>query len=240
MRPSARTTYLLIATLTIPFALFLWWTEADLRPRLELEVEESLAHQARLMHATIGTQAFSDSLADALGEASGSRVTLIDRTGRVVGDSEVGADRLPEVENHAARPEVAAALQGDTGSAIRSSETVSLWLLYVAMPDPRGVLRVSVPLSRADALVMRSRQWVLAGGLVTLFLVGLLGRRFVRFWQRPSPTSGTRSTRSGVEKWAGASVSKAEASWLPSARAWTKWRLGVEQRVADLSRERRI
>ena len=112
MRPSARTTYLLIATLTIPFALFLWWTEADLRPRLELEVEESLAHQARLMHATIGTQAFSASLADALGEASGSRVTLIDRTGRVVGDSEVSGDRLPEVENHAARPEVAAALQG--------------------------------------------------------------------------------------------------------------------------------
>ncbi|MGB5527385.1 MAG: ATP-binding protein [Gemmatimonadota bacterium] len=237
MRPSARTTYLLIATLTIPFALFLWWTEADLRPRLELEVEESLAHQARVMHATIGTQAFSDSLADALGEASGSRVTLIDRTGRVVGDSEVGADRLPEVENHAARPEVAAALQGRTGSAIRSSETVSLRLLYVAMPDPRGVLRVSVPLSRADALVMRSRQWVLAGGLVTLLLAGLLGRRLVRFWQRP--VTHLRDTLDAIGRGeVGRRVGFEGGGVLASVgRSVDETAARVEQRVADLSRE---
>ena len=42
-----------------------------------------------------------------------------------------------------------------------------------------------MPLARVDALVTRSRQWVLAGGLVTLFLVGILGRRLVRFWRRP-------------------------------------------------------
>ena len=237
MRPSARTTILLLAALTIPFALFLWWTEADLRPRLELEVQESLAHQARVIHATTGTQAFSDSLADALGEASGSRITLIDRTGRVVGDSEVGADRLPEVENHAARPEVAAALQGITGSAIRSSETVSLRLLYVAMPDPRGVLRVSVPLSRADTLVTHSRQWVLAGGLVTLLLTGILGRRFVRFWQRPvthlqdtlaAIGRGEVGRRVGFE---GGGILASVGQSVDEAAA------RVEQRVADLSRE---
>lgn len=237
MRPSTRTTLLILATLTIPFALFLWWTEADLRPRLELEVEDSLARQARVMHVTIGAKAFSDSLADALGEASGSRVTLIDRTGRVVGDSEVGADRLPEIENHASRPEVAAALQGSTGSAIRSSETVSLRLLYVAVPDSRGVLRVSVPLSRVDALVMRSRQWVLAGGLVTLMLVGLLGRRFVRFWQRP--VTRLQETiaaigRGGVGRrveFEGGGVLASIGQSVDEAAA------RVEERIADLSRE---
>ena len=185
MRPSTRTTLLILATLTIPFALFLWWTEADLRPRLEAEVRASLERQARLIQSTIGNQMFSDSLADALGDASASRITLIDPTGLVVGDSEVGEDRLPQVENHADRPEVAQALRGSPGSAIRASETVSLRLLYVALPDSRGAVRVSVPLSRADALVTRSRQWVLAGGLVTMLLVTLLGRQLVRFWQRP-------------------------------------------------------
>lgn len=185
MRPSARTILLILATLSIPFALFLWWTEADLRPRLEAEVEAALERQARLIQATIDTQAFSDSLADALGEAAGIRVTLMDRTGRVVGDSEVGADRLPQVDNHAGRPEVAEAMGGGTGSAIRSSETVSLRLLYVALPDARGVVRVSMPLTRADALVTRSRQWVLAGGLVTLLLVAALGRQLARFRLRP-------------------------------------------------------
>ncbi|MEK6253147.1 MAG: hypothetical protein N2B05_00485, partial [Gemmatimonadales bacterium] len=117
MRPSARTTILFIATLTIPFALFLWWTEADLRPRLENEVRASLERQAGVMLATIGAQSYTDSLADVLGEASGSRISLIDRGGRVVGDSHVDSDRLPEVENHAGRPEVAAALAGDSGFA---------------------------------------------------------------------------------------------------------------------------
>jgi len=185
MRPSTRTTLLIIATLTVPFGLFLWWTEADLRPRLEAQVELALEHQARLIQATAGAAAFSDSLADVLGETSGSRITLIDARGWVVGDSEVGPERLPDVENHAGRPEVAAALAGRVGSSVRASETVSLRLLYVAVPDPRGVLRVSVPLTRVDGLVTRSRQWVLAGGLVTLLLVGFLGRQVVRFWLRP-------------------------------------------------------
>jgi len=237
MRPSTRTTILILATLTIPFALFLWWTEADLRPRLELEVEESLARQARVMRATIGTQAFSDSLADALGEASGSRITLIDRAGRVVGDSEVGADRLPQIENHAARPEVAAALQGNVGSAIRSSETISLRLLYVAVPDSRGALRVSVPLSRVDALVTRSRQWVLAGGLVTLLLVGLLGRRFVRFWQRP--VTRLQDTIAAVGRGeVGRRVAFEGGGVLASiGQSVDEAAARVEQRIADLSRE---
>ena len=185
MRPSTRTTLLILITLTIPFALFLWWTEADLRPRLEAQVSLSLERQAKLIQSVAPGAAFSDSLADALGDASGSRITLIDREGRVAGDSEVRSERLPEVENHADRPEVSAALAGDTGSAIRSSETVSLRLLYVAIPDPRGVIRVSVPLSRVDGLVTRSRQWVLAGGLLTLALAVLLGRYLARFWHRP-------------------------------------------------------
>lgn len=185
MRPAARTTLLLAATLTIPFLLFLWWTEKDLRPRLENEARASLEHQARMIQATIGGTSFTDSLADVLGAASGSRITFVDRTGRVVGDSDVDPGRLSEVDNHAGRPEVAAALEGRPGFAIRASETVALRLLYVALPDPRGAVRVSVPLSRVDGLVSRSRQWVMAGGLATLVLIGLLGRHLARFWTRP-------------------------------------------------------
>jgi len=237
MRPSTRTTLLILATLILPFALFIWWTEADLRPRLENEVESSLERQARVIQATIGTEAFSDSLADALGEASDSRITLINRSGRVVGDSDVGAARLPQVENHAGRPEVAAALDGRVGEAIRSSETVSLRLLYVALPDPRGVIRVSVPLTRVDALVTRSRQWVLAGGLLTVFLVAMLSRQVVRFWRRPvtqlqealaalgrgETGRRVRFTGGGALASVGQSVDEAAAR--------------VEERVADLSRE---
>jgi len=238
LRPSTRTTLLILAILTIPFALFLWWTEADLRPRLEGEVRASLERQARVIRATIGDAAFSDSLADALGVASGNRITLIDHDGWVVGDSEVSSERLPDVENHSRRPEVAAALAGETSSSIRASKTVALRLLYVAVPDSRGVLRVSAPLSRADALVTSSRQWVLAGGLVTLLLMALLGRRLVGFWLRPLThlqdtlaaigrgETGRRVGFTGGGALAGVGRSVDEAA----AR--------LEERLADLSQEK--
>jgi two-component system phosphate regulon sensor histidine kinase PhoR len=237
MRPSTRTTLLILTTLAIPFALFLWWTEADLRPRLEGEVRASLERQARVIQATIGDAAFSDSLADALGEASGNRITLIDDDGWVVGDSEVSSNRLPDVENHTSRPEVAAALDGETSSSIRASETVALRLLYVAVPDSRGVLRVSAPLARADALVTRSRQWVLAGGLLTLFLMALLGRQLVGFWLRPVTRlqdtlaaigRGETGRRVGFEG-GGALASVGRSVDEAAAR--------LEERLADLSRE---
>jgi two-component system phosphate regulon sensor histidine kinase PhoR len=238
MRPTARTTLLLAATLTIPFALFLWWTEADLRPRLETEVRTSLEQQARVIQAAIGTASYTDSLADLLGEASGSRITLINRAGRVVGDSEVDASRLRQIDNHAERTEVAAALRGDPGFAIRASETVALRLLYVAVPDPRGVVRVSVPLTRVDGLVSRSRQWVMAGGLTTLVLIGFLGRHLGEFRTQPvtrlkdaleAVGRGEAGVRTGLEG-RGAMASLGRSVDETAAR--------VEETLAVLSRER--
>ena len=238
MRPSTRTTILILATLTIPFALFLWWTEADLRPRLEGEVRASLERQARVMRFTMGTASYTDSLADVLGEASGSRVTLIDPNGRIVGDSDVDSDRLSGVENHAGRPEVAAALAGNSGFAIRASETVALRLLYVAVPDPRGVLRLSVPLSRIDGLVSRSRQWVLAGGLATLLLVGLLSRNLARFWTRP--VARLQETLAAVGRGEIGSRASFEGSGALASvgRSVDEAAARIEERVAELSRER--
>ena len=238
MRPSTRTTILILATLTIPFALFLWWTEADLRPRLEGEVRASLERQARVMRFTMGTASYTDSLADVLGEASGSRVTLIDPNGRIVGDSDVDSDRLSGVENHAGRPEVAAALAGNSGFAIRASETVALRLLYVAVPDPRGVLRLSVPLSRIDGLVSRSRQWVLAGGLATLLLVGLLSRNFARFWTKP--LARLQETLAAVGRGEIGSRASFEGSGALASvgRSVDEAAARIEERVAELSRER--
>ena len=89
--------------------------------------------------------------ADRLGKSYERRVTLIDASGRVLGDSDVPPENLPQVENHARRPEVRAALAGHTGSAIRRSATVGEPFLYVAVPSPGAgpiaVVRVAEPLS---------------------------------------------------------------------------------------------
>src|SRR3954470_5705259 len=47
-----------------------------------------------------------DSLANAAGESLQRRVTLIDSSGVVIGDSEFDGERLRALENHSTRPEV--------------------------------------------------------------------------------------------------------------------------------------
>lgn len=96
------------------------------------------------------------SLASSLGARLGRRVTLIDATGVVRGDSEVPRDQLQRLDNHAARPEVKAALMGRAGSSMRHSRTLGLDLLYVALPvrdlAPIAVLRLAEPLRAVASL----------------------------------------------------------------------------------------
>ncbi len=74
------------------------------------------------------------------------RLTVIDTSGKVLGDSDFPAE---EMENHAGRPEVAAALQGRAGSARRESRTLGKRFIYAAAPvrvdgEVVGVARVAL------------------------------------------------------------------------------------------------
>ena len=113
----------------------------------------------------------ADAFADAAGAALGHRVTLIDPTGRVIGDSEFDEPALGQLENHSARPEVRAAA-GDEE-------------LYVAVPAPRGVARVSIGTRSVEELFDRARRDVYAAGLVALLASTVLAYLFSRTVSRP-------------------------------------------------------
>jgi two-component system phosphate regulon sensor histidine kinase PhoR len=96
------------------------------------------------------------SAAGRVGAALGCRVTLVDSTGRVVGDTQVPRESLPTVENHAARTEVRAALAGRVGHEVRRSATLGREFLYVGLPA-RGlpgvaVLRLAEPVVEVERL----------------------------------------------------------------------------------------
>jgi two-component system phosphate regulon sensor histidine kinase PhoR len=102
-----------------------------------------------------------------------ARVTLIEPDGRVVGESERGADELARLENHRDRPEVRAALDGRVGRDLRRSATLDAPLLYVALPVRDagrviGVLRLALPLSAVTASYARLHEVMLAGGGLAL------------------------------------------------------------------------
>ena len=111
----------------------------------------------------------ADALANAAGGALDHRVTLIDSTGRVIGDSEFDGPALALLENHATRPEVAAARRGDTGISRRSSVSRGDDEIYVAVPGPGGgVARVSMSTEQLAGMVRRARNDVLLSGAIAL------------------------------------------------------------------------
>ncbi|MDR2134552.1 MAG: PAS domain-containing protein [Treponema sp.] len=119
------------------------------------------------------------------------RLTLIGRDGAVIADSRSSGETLP---NHGERPEVKAALEGNEGSARRSSESVGVELLYAALPVYDSAARIA-GVFRLSAEVPDFRQRIsgaalsfltLGGGLfsIALFLVFLFSRSLSRSFTR--------------------------------------------------------
>ena len=98
---------ILAAAVTFDVMLGGAW-EASLRN----EIERNLIQKTQLLAHRVETDRSGHSLADIAaqeGQSAGARVTIIDPTGKVLADSEATPQGM---ENHAARPEFAAALDG--------------------------------------------------------------------------------------------------------------------------------
>jgi len=109
-----------------------------------------------------------------------ARITLLDEKGTVLGDSDVPYERLAEVENHAGRPEIRAALAGETGHSYRRSRTIGVELLYVAVPAELGavaVVRLAEPLTIVTSLNRSLLMLSITAAAVTLVL-----SLFIIYW----------------------------------------------------------
>ena len=118
---------------------------------------------------------------------TGGRIVIVDRRGQSIADSR---PTTPSERSFGTRPEVAAALRGQTVSGIRRSRTLGTGLLYVAVPVAssgvvRGAVRVTYPTSTLDARVNRYRFALLGVGIVVLLAAAALGLLLARSFARP-------------------------------------------------------
>ena len=143
--------------------------EASLRTEIERNLIQKtllLAHRVETDRAHSITE-----IAAQEAQAAGARVTIIDASGKVLADSE---SNPADMENHAARPEFAAALAGKTGENERHSATLGIPFLYVAVPVSGGAVRLAYPLSDVEAIqshVHRRLIWGSALALVVALLI---------------------------------------------------------------------
>jgi len=115
-----------------------------------------------------------DALCKQLGRASGCRITVIDSSGVVLGDSAA----LPEtMDDHSDRPEIREAFMGKTGVYTRFSDTLRQRMMYVAAPiedagRTAAVIRMSLSMEEVDRAVEGVRRRILLAGLVVALLGG--------------------------------------------------------------------
>jgi two-component system phosphate regulon sensor histidine kinase PhoR len=143
----------------------------------EQTLTRELAEKCRMLAASRIDPADEVEL-DRLSTAAGGRLTLIARDGRVVADSENDAERM---ENHASRPEVQAALAGSTGSSRRSSPTMGVEFLYVAIPSAEGALRIAVPMAQIKTQVDAIRSQMLAATGIAFLPAVIIAAWFARY-----------------------------------------------------------
>jgi len=129
---------------------------------LRSELQRSLGDKARLtqrVFADVSSDEYA-SVVDDLSARSEARVTVIDRSGNVLAESDADAS---EMENHAERPEFIEALAGREGVSSRFSNTVGEEMLYFALPMQDGAVRLALPLSEINVRVSAARRQILIG-----------------------------------------------------------------------------
>jgi signal transduction histidine kinase len=159
--------------------------DGRLRLRFYEESSAQLVREARLVAAQWRPGLSVDSLANAAGRALGHRVTLIDSSGVVVGDSEFDTPALERLENHLTRPEVLEAARSGSGIARRISPSAGDEELYAAVRTGGGFSRVSVSAESIQQLFARARADVLGAAGVALVLAFVLVWLFSRSVARP-------------------------------------------------------
>jgi signal transduction histidine kinase len=157
-----------------------------LRNQLRQLAATQLGVAARLVAQQWRQDAAADAYADSAGSALGQRVTLVDSSGRVVGDSEFGGAALDALQNHNDRPEIITARSTGQGSSLRASPSEGDEELYVAVAAGNGrVARVSIGTTQLNAIVARVRREVLVSGLIALAIAIALAAIFSRQVSKP-------------------------------------------------------
>jgi two-component system, OmpR family, phosphate regulon sensor histidine kinase PhoR len=156
-------------------------TAEDLKTRAWL-VEHQVLKASPSLDSNILTQ-----LSKELGDKTDTRITIIDLSGKVLGDSHEDPLRM---SNHSDRPEFQAAMQKELGMSTRFSDTLGDRMMYLAVPliyeDKKiGVVRTSIPVTFIDHALRAIEVKIASAGLVIGLLVAGISLMVSRRISRP-------------------------------------------------------
>ena len=156
-------------------------------------LKEEIRERALLIEPTIAVlsrgedQPFQEFVRQT-GRRAATRITVVDTGGVVLADS---SEDHALMDNHAQRPEVALALTGETGYALRRSRTLGEFMLYAAIPvklgadEHRGALRLAIAVTPVETMISLLHKKMIGIGLAVIVLAVLLSLYSARRISRP-------------------------------------------------------
>ncbi|MEI6971222.1 MAG: ATP-binding protein [bacterium] len=234
-----------VLCILVAVAVTTWYADRTLRQFHEEQVAGDLLIRARVLANELAplfpgvSSAEIDRRCKELGRLAGSRETVVLPDGRVAGDSD---DSPAGMENHRGRPEIAAAMGGRVGRAVRFSDTSRRYMLYMAVPvvsadSVVAVVRSSVALSVIDKTLEAVYRHIAYGGIAMALLSAALAFYLSRRISRPLEEVGRVAARlAGGDLDARVPVAESgEAATL--ARTLNRMATQLKERVDTLSRQ---
>ena len=135
------------------------------------------------------SQAYIEQYCDSYSQRPEFRLTIIDQTGAILGDSEYPMEKMKSHKTED-RAEVIEALAGRSGKSVRASETKNMEYRYFAEPilhqgETVAVVRVAFPVSD----ILENRRYIFRGVLygfsAMLFAAAALSVLLSWIWYRP-------------------------------------------------------
>ena len=219
----------------------------DLRGQLEARLEEQALGAAQW----VVVNRHPERLAGRLSAVVGARVTILDRSGAVLGDSHAPPAQLapptpstpstpptPPTPPTSIDPEVAAAQAGRVGHATREGEGAGA-THHVAVPAGDGlVLRLSAPLSGIDATLRAMRARLLFASALAVTAALALGLVAARIAARPLQAMATAADRIARGDYEIRVASTSPDDFGRLAQALTSLAAQLAQRIGELTAER--
>ena len=174
-----------LLVVSVLIALLVLISDRRLEDRLLRQAEGDLAREAVAMASAWRARTDADSLADEWGPIFRHRITLIDTSGRVVGDSEFDQPALGILPPQGATPEVASAVALPAGAPPRVGTSADGSEAFAVTRGAAGVVRVSLHTRALEPIRRGARGDIVAAGAAAVLIAMGLAYIFARGVSRP-------------------------------------------------------
>ncbi|PIS29819.1 hypothetical protein COT42_04295 [Candidatus Saganbacteria bacterium CG08_land_8_20_14_0_20_45_16] len=129
--------------------------------------------------------------AQEIARLSKSRVTIIDKSGKVIADSSTPFSKIKNLESHSNRPEIIKAKKSTVGSAARYSATLDKNLVYSAkaLRDQQGKLlgfiRLAVPATYVAEISSRTNKAMGIALILAIITAIIISSYLARYFSKP-------------------------------------------------------